>query len=50
MKELSRRQYDLVVLGGIDRGHDNQIYLGNTIQTVLARAELPALLLVAHER
>lgn len=49
-RELDRRRYGLVVMGGIDRGRDNRLYLGHTIQSVLTDIEVPAVLLVAHEK
>lgn len=48
MAELQRQTYDLVVLGGVDRGGDNRLYLGNSIQTVLTRVDIPIVLFVAH--
>jgi nucleotide-binding universal stress UspA family protein len=46
--ELSRREHDLVVMGGRDRGRDGKLYLGNTIGTVLTRDLVPAILVVSH--
>lgn len=49
LRELGREHYDLVVMGGVDRGHDKRVYLGGTIQAVLAKGKLPSILLVGHE-
>lgn len=50
VRELTENPYDLVVLGGIDRGHDGRMYVGSTIQTVLMNDRTPAVLFVAHEQ
>ena len=47
LAELEAGDYQMVVLGGVDRGADDQLYLGKTIHTVLARAEVPGVLLVS---
>jgi Kef-type K+ transport system membrane component KefB/nucleotide-binding universal stress UspA family protein len=47
--ELGKGSYDLVVMGGIDRGRDGSLYLGHSIQTVLLTGKTPAVLLVTHE-
>lgn len=49
LDELANDSYDLVVMGGIDRGRDGRIYLGTTIHTVLLNARLPAIMLLTHE-
>lgn len=48
LTELDHGQYQLVALGGVDRGSDDRPYLGRTIQTVLAEGHTPAILLVSH--
>ncbi len=50
LAELNREPYQLVVLGGIDRGTDDRLFLGRTIQTVLTEGHTPAILLVSHVR
>lgn len=47
--ELARQRYDLVVLGGRNRGSANHPSYGTTVQAVLTRANVPALLLAARE-
>jgi nucleotide-binding universal stress UspA family protein len=47
--ELRKGSYDLVVMGAIDRGRDNRLYLGHTIHCTLLQGKTPAVLLVAHE-
>lgn len=49
LAELRDSHYDLLVLGGVDRGHDGRVYLGHTLQTVLTANTTPAILLVTHE-
>lgn len=46
---LAKGEFQLVVLGGMDRGSDNGLYLGSTVQQVLACGHTPAVLLVQHE-
>ncbi|HZU13334.1 MAG TPA: cation:proton antiporter [Chloroflexota bacterium] len=41
---------DVLVLGGVDRGKDGRLYLGQTVATVMTGIDLPTLLLVGHER
>lgn len=48
LRELEDEDYELVVLGGIDRGHDDRPYLGRTIRTVLSKTRVPAVLLVSR--
>lgn len=48
--ELRAGAYDLVVMGGIDRGRDGRVYLGNSIHTALVGGKTPALLLLTHEK
>lgn len=50
LRELNQRPYELVVMGGIDRGTHNSLYLGNTIQTVVTRGKTPTLTLITHNR
>lgn len=49
MHYLERGTYDLLVMGGVDRGSDSSLYLGRTIETVLTRCRVPAVLLISHE-
>jgi nucleotide-binding universal stress UspA family protein len=46
--ELDREPYQLVALGGVDRGSEDRPYLGRTIQTVLTEGHTPSILLVSH--
>ena len=46
--ELDREPYQLVALGGVDRGSEDPPYLGRTIQTVLTEGHTPSILLVSH--
>jgi nucleotide-binding universal stress UspA family protein len=48
--EIRNGSYDLVVMGGIDRGRDGRIYLGHTIHTVLQEIKIPSVLLLTHEQ
>lgn len=48
LRELERTPYDLVVLGGYNRGASGRPYLGGAIRIVLARSELPAVVLVSR--
>lgn len=51
VKELERRPYDLLVMGGVDRGTAECPYLGKPISTVLTRKrETPAVLLIRKEQ
>lgn len=47
--ELRRRHYQLVVMGGVNRGGDNGLVLGTTVPAVLANNHVPALILVTRE-
>lgn len=49
VRELENGQYQLVVMGGVDRGRDSHLYLGRAIETVLLRMAVPAVLLITHE-
>lgn len=40
---------DLLVMGGVDRGKDSRLYLGQTIATVMTSIGIPAVLFIAHE-
>lgn len=48
LAELGSEQYQLVVLGGINRGAHGGLFLGNTVQTVLTEQRTPAVLLVTR--
>lgn len=50
LDELRKGPYDLVVMGGIDRGRDGRIYLGHTIHSVLLESRIPSVLLLKHEQ
>lgn len=50
VEELRNGSYDLVVMGGIDRGRDGRIYLGHTIHSVLLEGKTPSVLLLTHEQ
>ncbi|WP_437719009.1 universal stress protein [Sorangium sp. So ce448] len=47
-QELARAPYDLLVLGGHDHGPLGQLYLGSTVESVVARSRVSLALLVAH--
>lgn len=49
LHELDRGAYDLLVMGGVDRGRDGRIYLGHTIESVLTRGRVPSVLLISHD-
>lgn len=49
VRYLDEGAYDLVVMGGVDRGHDGRVYLGHTIQRVLAERQMPAVLVIGHD-
>lgn len=48
LRELERDAYDLVVMGGYKRGTSGRPYLGGAIRTVLAKNEIPAVILVSR--
>jgi nucleotide-binding universal stress UspA family protein len=48
-RELERGGHPWLVMGVIDRGGDTRLNLGATVQSVLARARTPAVLLVSRE-
>jgi Kef-type K+ transport system membrane component KefB/nucleotide-binding universal stress UspA family protein len=48
-RELELGGYQLLVMGAIDRGGDSRLNLGATVQSVLAKARTPTVLLVSHE-
>ncbi|HEY9777717.1 MAG TPA: cation:proton antiporter [Planktothrix sp.] len=50
IKELQRGQYDLVVLGAIDRSADSGVFLGKSVQRILTETKTPAGVLVFHAR
>ncbi|WP_437987924.1 hypothetical protein [Sorangium sp. So ce117] len=47
-QELARAPYDLLVLGCYDHGPLGQLYLGSTVESVVARSRVSLALLVAH--
>lgn len=47
-RELARGPYDLVVLGCYDHGPLGRLYLGSTVESVVAQSRAPVALLVAH--
>jgi Kef-type K+ transport system membrane component KefB/nucleotide-binding universal stress UspA family protein len=49
-QQLHEGNYDLLVLGAIDRGGDDHIDLGPRVESVLTRRQIPTVLLVTHER
>ena len=48
LKELKRVPYQLLVMGTVNRGSEDDVQLGRSIHSVLSRANIPALLLVTH--
>lgn len=48
--ELNKRPYDLVVLGAVDRSGDAGIFLGKSIQSLLAKSKVPTGILVMHQK
>lgn len=48
LKEVRRATYDLVVLGTVDRGTDENLELGRSVHPLLAQCDIPAVLLVTH--
>ncbi|MCC7022675.1 MAG: cation:proton antiporter [Thermomicrobiales bacterium] len=48
-RELQGGGHPLLVMGVIDRGGDNRLNLGATVQSVLARSRTPAVLLISRE-
>lgn len=48
LEEAKRGQYDLLVLGAIDRGTGDGAYFGKTVQTALTECRIPIVLLVSH--
>jgi nucleotide-binding universal stress UspA family protein len=50
LRELEREEYQMVVLGGVDRGKDGRLLLGSSITSVLTKSRTPALLLVSHAK
>lgn len=49
-RALRGGDFQLVVLGGLERGIEGSPHLGHTIRTVLTRSQTPALLLIAKGR
>ncbi|WP_437948559.1 universal stress protein [Sorangium sp. So ce296] len=47
-RELARAPYDLLVLGCYDHGPIGRLYLGSTVESVVARSRGPVAVLVAH--
>lgn len=48
LKELKRVPYQLLVMGTVNRGTEEDVQLGRSIQSLLTRANMAALLLVTH--
>ncbi len=48
LKETSRSPYQLMVLGTVDRSTQEGLQLGRSIQALLTRSEVPAVVLVTH--
>ena len=48
LKELGRQPYDLVVLGTVDRGTDEELQLGRSVHPLLAQSDVPVVVLVTH--
>ena len=48
LEEVERGEYDLVVLGGLDRTGDGSAWLGPTIGTMLELSPVPCVVLVQH--
>ncbi len=49
IKELRRNRYDMVVLGAVYRKTSDRLNLGRTIQSVLTRTRIPAVVLVSNK-
>jgi nucleotide-binding universal stress UspA family protein len=49
LEELRRQEYQLVVLGALDRGRGARPDLEKALHGVLLRGKVPAVVLVAHE-
>ena len=49
LEELRRQEYQLVVLGALDRGRGARLDMGKAVHGVLLRGKVPAVVLVAHE-
>jgi nucleotide-binding universal stress UspA family protein len=50
LEELRDGDYDLVVMGGYDRGSAGRPYAGKVIRSVVARGSAPSLVLMTHGR
>lgn len=48
LRELSLEEYQLVVLGGTERGRGDRLYLGGMVEAVLTQIQIPATLFVAR--
>ncbi len=48
LKEINRSPYQLMVLGTVDRSTQEGLQLGRSIQSLLTRSEIPAVVLVTH--
>lgn len=49
MRELTRERYDIVVMGSVDRGQDDQPYLGRSVRTVLTKSNIATVVLVSKQ-
>jgi Kef-type K+ transport system membrane component KefB len=50
LDELGTGAYDLVVMGGVDRGASGHPYAGKVIRTVLTKGGVPGVVLISRER
>jgi Kef-type K+ transport system membrane component KefB len=48
LDELGDGRYDLVVMGGVDRGMDGRPYAGKVIRSVVSRGGVPSLVLISR--
>lgn len=48
LNEVRRSQYDLLVLGTVDRSTDQDLQLGRSVHPVLTQVDVPAVVLVTH--
>lgn len=49
LEELQREQYDLLVLGAVDRGQARHFSLGRGVEVLLTQATVPIALLIARQ-
>jgi Kef-type K+ transport system membrane component KefB/nucleotide-binding universal stress UspA family protein len=48
VEEVRQGQYDVIVLGAVDRGNGDGTYFGKTVHTALTKCRIPALVLISH--